>query len=130
LGAVSIAPRRLRTPAEEAEHIRALLSFLLVGAFISVLPVFSFVIIPEQNKEVITYMVGQLSGMATMALGFYFTQKVGQDALDFKRSETTGQMAEAVTTALKTGDKATERADAADKVAGAASEAAAREHDL
>ena len=92
----------VRTPIEQIERMRNLLAFLLVGAFISVIPLMVFKTIPELNKDIITYMAGQLSGMATMALGFYFVNKVGQDALDAKRADNTGKMAEAVTHALKT----------------------------
>lgn len=91
-----------RTPIEEIETVRNRLVFLLVGAFISVLPLFAFKSIPADNKDIIVYMVGQLSGMALTALGFYFVNKVGQDALDAKRSDNTGKLAEAVTTALNT----------------------------
>lgn len=86
----------LHTPAEAAERMRNVLAFFLVGAFISVLPVFTLRVIPTGNKDIITYMVGQLSGMATMVLGFYFTNKVGQDAADAKRAENTGKMADAI----------------------------------
>lgn len=111
-----------RSPQEQAERMRNILSFLLVGAFISVLPVFTFKIVPTGNKDILTYMVGQLSGMATMALGFYFTNKVGQDALDAQRTENTGKMAEAVTTALKT--SAGPDSDVAGKAAGKVADAA------
>lgn len=110
----------VRTPAELAERIRFQLAFFLTGAFVGALFTFTFKTMPSSNKDILTYMVGQLSGMALMALGFYFTNKVGQDALDATRSENTGKMAEAVTAALKTGDKGEVAARAADDVAHAA----------
>lgn len=113
-----------RTPIEQIEWMRNLLAFLLVGAFISALPVFTFFAIPEGNKDIVVYMVGQLSGMALTALGFYFVNKVGQDALDARRADNTGKMAEAVTTALKASDKGAAIADAAEEVAGAAADKA------
>jgi hypothetical protein len=91
-----------RTAVEEIERVRNRLAFFLVGAFVGVLPFLLYKTIPTENKEILVYMIGQLSGMATLALGFYFVNKVGQDALDAKRTENTGLMAEAVTTALKT----------------------------
>lgn len=93
--------KRPLTAIEHTERMRNLLAFLLVGAFISVLPVFTFKSIPEANRDILTYMVGQLSGMATMALGFYFVNKVGQDALDATRAHNTGKMAEAITETAK-----------------------------
>lgn len=89
-----------RTAIEQIESMRNLLAFLLVGAFITMLPFLLFKNIPSANEQILTYMIGQLSGMATLALGFYFVNKVGQDALDAKRSDSTGKLAEAVTTAL------------------------------
>jgi hypothetical protein len=83
----------------DADRFRNLLAFALIGAFIAVVPLFVFKTIPTDNKEIIVYMVGQLSGMATTALGFYFVTKAGQDALDTKRAETTGKMADAVVAA-------------------------------
>jgi hypothetical protein len=93
---------KIHTPVEQIERMRNLLAFLLVGAFVSMLPALMIFAIPADNKDIITYMVGQLSGMALTALGFYFVNKVGQDALDATRADNTGKMAEAVTTALKT----------------------------
>jgi len=85
------------TPSHDADRFRNLLAFFLISAFVGALPALIFKTIPEGNKDIITYMVGQLSGMATTALAFYFTLKAGQDALDAKRAETTGKMAEAIT---------------------------------
>ena len=96
---------KARTPVDQIEFMRNLLAFLLVGAFISVFPVLTFFIIPEVNKDIITYMVGQLSGMATTVLGFYFINKVGQDALDAKRSENTGKLADLAHAAIEQGTK-------------------------
>lgn len=96
-------PAPPHTPVQQIERMRNLLAFMLVGSFISVLPVLTFRAIPAESKEIFTYMVGQLSGMATTVLGFYFVSKVGQDAVeakrlevDAKRSDNTGKMADAV----------------------------------
>lgn len=113
-----------RSPIDQIEFMRNLLAFLLVGAFIAVLPLFAFKTIPEDNKDIVVYMVGQLSGMALTALGFYFVNKVGQDALDATRADNTGKMAEAVTAALKTGDKGEAVGKAAEEVADAAADKA------
>lgn len=85
------------SPIDKIETVRNALAMLLVLAFIATIPMFLFIVIPDANKEVITYMVGQLSGMALTALGFYFVNKVGQDALDAKRTENTGKALEAIT---------------------------------
>ncbi|MES1985465.1 MAG: hypothetical protein V4461_10980 [Pseudomonadota bacterium] len=85
-------PAKARNP----EAFRNWLAFFLISAFVAVLPLMFFKSIPEDNKDIITYIVGQLSGMATMALGFYFTTKAGADALDAKRAETTSKAFEAI----------------------------------
>ena len=88
-----------RTAIEKIEWMRNLLAFLLVGAFIGAAMLFTFRTIPEGNRDILTYMVGQLSGMALTALGFYFVNKVGADALDAKRADNTGKLADAVVAA-------------------------------
>jgi hypothetical protein len=85
-----------RSAIDQIEFTRNLLAFVLVGAFVTIIPLFVYKAIPAGNKEVVAYMAGQLSGMATMALGFYFVNKVGQDALDAKRTENTGKALEAI----------------------------------
>ena len=88
-----------RTPIEKIEWMRNLLALLLVGSFIAAAMVFTFRAIPETNRDILTYMIGQLSGMALTALGFYFVNKVGADALDAKRTENTGKLADAIVAA-------------------------------
>jgi hypothetical protein len=106
-------------PLARIERIRNLLALFLVGAFVGALMAFTFKNIPDANKDIITYMVGQLSGMATLALGFYFVNKVGQDALDAAKTENTGKALEAITaTAKASGD--TPAQEAAEEVAEAA----------
>lgn len=58
---------------------RNILAFSLVAAFVGGIVAFTFYAIPEGNRDTITYMVGQLSGMATMALGYYYVGK-GQNS--------------------------------------------------
>lgn len=117
--------RMPRTATQDIERMRNLLAFLLVGSFISVLPVLTFRVIPEANKDIVTYIIGQLSGMATMALGFYFVNKVGQDALDAKRADTTRAMADAVSSSLSKVNAVGDAGKAADDVAEAAVDKAA-----
>ena len=101
---------------------RNLLAFFLVSAFVSVLPLLVFKNIPTDNKEIIVYMLGQLSGMAGTAIAFYYTQKAGQDAIDANRSETTGKLADAITATVAStpSDIPADAAQAADQVADAA----------
>lgn len=84
---------------KETGTFRNWLAFFLVAAFVAVLPLLIFKNIPADNKEIIVYMLGQLSGMATMALGFYYLNKAGQDAADAKRADNTGEAFKAITAA-------------------------------
>lgn len=104
--------KRIRTPLDQIEFMRNFLAFLLVGAFIGAMGAFTFFVIPETNKDILTYMVGQLSGMALTVLGFFFINKVGADALDATRADNTGKLADLAATAIKaTGDPAGTDAD-------------------
>ena len=114
------------TPASTStiDKFRNFIACAVIGAFVGALVTLIFREIPTTNREIIVYMVGQLSGMATTALAFYFTNKAGQDALDSKRADNTGKLADAVVAAansVPTGDVAGKAADA---VAGAAADKA------
>ena len=85
--------------ARQIDLQRMSLAIFLVTAFVACIMILFFKLVPAENKDLITYMIGQLSGMATMALGFYFVNKAGQDAQDAKRTENTGKMADAVVAA-------------------------------
>jgi hypothetical protein len=58
---------------------------------------------PVTSKDIVTYMVGQLSGMLTMALALYFTKSAGQDAADEAKTVNTGKMADAITATAQAG---------------------------
>jgi hypothetical protein len=116
----------MSSPLDQIEHVRNRLASFLVGAFVGVIPFMLYKDIPTENKEIIVYMVGQLSGMATMALGFYFVNKVGQDALDAQKSENTGKLADAITAAAKAGTDSAPAVEGAEQVAAAAEDEAAR----
>lgn len=109
---------------KDVDRFRNFLAFALIGTFVSVIPLFVFKTIPEQNKDIITYMVGQLSGMALTALGWYFVNKAGEDALASKRTETTGKLADAVVAASNSIPSADGAVKAADEVATAAADKA------
>lgn len=86
------------TAIEQTEKVRNRLAFFLVLSFVAVLPLLFWVTIPGDNKEILVYMIGQLSGMATTVLGFYFVNKVGQDASDARRTENTSKALDAIKT--------------------------------
>lgn len=114
------------SPQMWVDRTRNALAFFLVGSFVGALVTFTFKVIAPENKDILTYMAGQLSGMATMALGFYFTKGAGQDQLDAEKTANTGKLADAMTATAKaaTASPSREVADAADEVAGAATDKA------
>lgn len=95
--------RPRRSTLDQIEWMRNLLAFLLVGAFIAAAMVFTFVAIPADNKDILTYMIGQLSGMALTALGFYFVNKVGQDAIDAAKTENSAKAFDAIRATAQAG---------------------------
>lgn len=118
--------RKDRNAVEQIEWMRNLLAFLLVGAFVAMIGGLMVKAIPTGNEDVITYMLGQLSGMALTALGFYFVNKAGQDALDSARTENTGRALDAITATAQSNTPSAppDAAAAADQVAGAAEDEA------
>lgn len=92
-----------RTAIDQIEFMRNLLAFMLVGMFVGAIPALMWKAIPKVNEQLITYMMGQLSGMALMALGFYFVNKVGQDALDAKKTDNTAKALDAIKAAATAG---------------------------
>lgn len=106
-----------RDAIEQIEFMRNLLAFLLVGSFVGSLTILLFHTLAKDNEQLVTYMLGQISGMATTALGFYFVSKVGADALDAKRADNTGKLADAVVAAAAAGT--TDQPAAEAKIAGA-----------
>lgn len=112
-----------RNAVDQIEFMRNLLAFMLVGMFVGAIPALMWKDIPKANEQLITYMMGQLSGMALMALGFYFVNKVGQDALDAKRSDNTASAFEVIKETVKA-NKAPDAGEAAQETADAAQEQA------
>lgn len=113
------------TPEQEVDRVRNAIAFALIASFIGALIDFTIMPIPSGNKDIITYMVGQLSGMALMVLGYYFASKVGQAQIDAKRAENTGKLADAVVAAAAGTPPATRLAtEAAREVANAADDKA------
>lgn len=110
------------------DRTRNALAFFLIGSFVGAVIALTFFEIPKANNQLLTYMLGQLSGMALLVLGYYFTKGAGQDNLDAARTENTGKMADAITATAKRGSGGALGVEqAVDNVADAAVDAAAAE---
>jgi len=111
-------------PLAPLDRVRNQIAIFLVGSFVGALGLLMFVALPEGNKDIVTYMVGQLSGMTTTALGLYFAVKLGQETLDAKRADTTARMADAVVAAAATTPANVDSADGAQAAADGAQQVA------
>lgn len=121
------------TAVQELDRQRFILAAVLTISYIGAVIALFWKGVPTDNKDLINYMLGQLSGMVTMALGLYFLNKAGQDAADEKKTENTGKMADAITAAAQAGTVAgadQAAADAAARTAEAAVEQARHEGDI
>jgi hypothetical protein len=98
----------------------------LITAFCACLLVLLFKAFPPENKDIVIYMIGQLSGMSTMALGFYFTNKAGQDAQDEKKTDNTRAAFEAIAATAQAATPGGGAKQAAEQVADAAADEADR----
>lgn len=63
----------------KSDYMRGTLAMLLMTAFCAMLVALFLAQIPESNKETLTYAAGQLSGMVTTALAFYFSTTQGSE---------------------------------------------------
>lgn len=55
-----------------SDIMRGTLAMVLVLAFQAAMSALFWKSIPSSNEQLLTYMLGQLSGMVTMALAYYF----------------------------------------------------------
>lgn len=64
----------------KSDYMRSALAIILLLSFqLALAALFSWEV-PETNRDMVIYMLGQLSGMVTTALAFYFaTSKSSQD---------------------------------------------------
>jgi hypothetical protein len=73
----------------------------VVGSFVGSIPALFFIPMPTVNEQLITYMIGQLSGFAGGVIAYHYASKAGEHALDAKRADNTGKALEAVTAAIQ-----------------------------
>lgn len=55
--------------------VAAVLAFVLTGAFIGAIISLSLRSFPTSNEQLLTYMLGQLSGFVSSAIGIYFVRR-------------------------------------------------------
>jgi cytochrome c biogenesis protein CcdA len=119
--------RRAKLALERPINLRLLANVIgcaIVFGFLGSLVTLFIIPIPEANKDLITYMVGQLSGFAGGIVAYHYTAKAGERELETQRTKNTSDAFKAVTAALKAPAASDAVADAADRVADAATSAA------
>jgi glycerol uptake facilitator-like aquaporin len=60
---------------KKSDILAGALAFVLVAAFIGSIVMLSWREIPKSNEQLLTYMLGQLSGFVAAAVGVYFARR-------------------------------------------------------
>lgn len=72
--------------------LRDWIGIALIFSFVTTLGVLFFKLIPEKNSDLITYMLGQLSGFVATVVGYHYVTSVSDDT----RSANTGKAFDAL----------------------------------
>ena len=79
----------------------------LISGFLGALAALFVIPIPKGNEQIVTYMIGQLSGFAGGIVAYHYASKAvealdtaARVELDTKRAETTGKLVDVATAAL------------------------------
>lgn len=80
----------------DARLFANVLGAALIVGFIGAVVALFIVPIKGANKELLSYMLGQLSGFAGGIVAYHYTMNARQAALDNQRTETTGKLVDAV----------------------------------
>lgn len=93
--------RQMSRPTDK-RAIANLIGIALIVAFIGTLIMLCYRAIPPSNEQLITYMLGQLSGMALGVCGYHYTMSAGQALADAHKTENTGKAFEAISAVAAT----------------------------
>lgn len=61
----------------------------LIAGFLGAMAALFVVPIPEANRDLVTYMLGQLSGFAGGIIAYHYASKAGERDLDHQRADNT-----------------------------------------
>lgn len=106
-------------------NIRDLIGLVLIGAFISAMGAMFQIAIPRDNKDLLTYMLGQLSGFVAAVVALHYVQKAGEKELDAKRVDNTSKALDAI----KAASESIPKVDDPDSIAAEAAAGAAKAAD-
>jgi len=85
----------------DARLLANVIGAALISGFLGALFALFVVPIPTGNEQIVTYMIGQLSGFAGGIVAYHYTMTAGARELETQRSENTGKAFEAITAAAK-----------------------------
>jgi hypothetical protein len=120
-----VGERRTRVRLAHPQNLRVLANVIgcaLVSGFLGALGALFIIPIPPENKELIIYMLGQLSGFAGGIVAYHYTSKAGEREMEVQRADNTGKAFEAIRAAQEAPPPPTKAvaAAAAEQVADAA----------
>lgn len=99
-----VGQRRAKVALERPINVRLLANAIgcaLISGFLGALFALFIVPIPTGNEQIVTYMIGQLSGFAGGIVAYHYTMSAGQKDLDAKRADNTKAAFEAITETAK-----------------------------
>lgn len=96
----------------------------LISGFLGALFALFVIPIPKGNEQIVTYMIGQLSGFAGGIVAYHYTMTAGAKELEAQRADNTAKAFDAIKAAAKAGTGGEGVAGAAKDVADAAADKA------
>lgn len=76
--------------------VRDAIGLFLILAFIGAMVALLWKAIPKENEQLLSYMLGQLSGFVAGVVGFWYISKSGEKELEAKRTENTNEALKAI----------------------------------
>lgn len=87
----------MKRPRFTADNmVRDLIGLFLIVAFIGAMVALLWKAIPKENEQLLSYMLGQLSGFVAGVVGFWYISKAGEKELDEERTKNTGKALDAI----------------------------------
>jgi hypothetical protein len=83
----------------KGHRLRDAIGVVLIAGFLLAIGVLVWQAIPQGNEQLVTYMLGQLSGFAAAVVAFHYSSNVNAQ----RGSENTGKAFEAITAAANAG---------------------------
>lgn len=82
-------------------NFRDVLGAALLVAFVTALGLLFWKAIPQENEQLIVYMLGQLSGFVAGVVAYHYVTKAGEKELDAQRADNTAKAFDAIKAAAE-----------------------------